>query len=284
MNSSQHLRIYRLDEVESGYSACLPIARGDSSVGVMTGTKLSSSASVDLSRSGVARYIQLSTLFRRRIETGEWVAGQQIPTVDELAEEFGVARATIRQAIGLLEDDGLVSRFRAKGTFVNELPDKSVWCEVETDWNGLLAPRASATIEILSDYASVPLPQPDAFAGHKAPAYRWLKRLHSRDGEPFMVADVYIDQKLSAELDAEALRTTTAMRLAAGLPTVKVAKALQSLSIGSADLETAGQLEMPLNAPVCYVDRSVVDQRGRLVLVSKAIYRGDIFRMDIKLR
>ena len=44
---------------------------------------------VDLNRSTVSRYIQLSTLFRRRIESGVWRPGHRIPTVDELAAEYG---------------------------------------------------------------------------------------------------------------------------------------------------------------------------------------------------
>ena len=40
---------------------------------------------VDLDRSVVARYIQLASLFRRRIQAGQWQVGEQIPTVEELA-------------------------------------------------------------------------------------------------------------------------------------------------------------------------------------------------------
>src|SRR3546814_18407821 len=58
---------------------------------------------VDFSRSAISRYIQLATLFRRRIESGQWPLGSQIPTVDRLADECGVARATIRQALDLLQ-------------------------------------------------------------------------------------------------------------------------------------------------------------------------------------
>ena len=77
---------------------------------------------IDLNQSAVARYLQLATLFRKRIVNGEWPVGQQIPTVGELAEECHVARMTIRQALGDLEAEGLISRARAKGTFVIAKP------------------------------------------------------------------------------------------------------------------------------------------------------------------
>ena len=46
-----------------------------------------SASKLDLNRSAVARNIQLSMLFRSRIEQGVWKVGQQIPTVDQLALE-----------------------------------------------------------------------------------------------------------------------------------------------------------------------------------------------------
>ena len=64
--------------------------------------------SVDLDRSAVSRYLQLASLFRRRIEAGDWPIGQQTPTVDDLAVECGVARATVRKALDMLEDEGLI--------------------------------------------------------------------------------------------------------------------------------------------------------------------------------
>ncbi len=62
-----------------------------------------------------------------------------MPTVDDLADECGVARATIRKALDMLEGEGLIDRYRAKGTFVRQRPRQQLWCEVATDWSGLLA-------------------------------------------------------------------------------------------------------------------------------------------------
>ncbi|MGL4286809.1 MAG: GntR family transcriptional regulator [Phreatobacter sp.] len=238
----------------------------------------------DFSRSGISRYIQLATLFRRRIDSGQWPVGQQIPTVDELAEESGVARSTIRQAVGLLESDGLVSRFRAKGTFVNARRQPQIWCDVETDWNGLLMSREGARIEILADQAGMPLPSTPHRLGTISPSYRHLRRRHSRDGKAFLLADVYIDEMLAKKIPEAAFTSKTALRLAASIPGINIADARQTLTIGTADMETAELLDMPLNAPVCLVDRSAVDQHGRLILIAIGIYRGDMVRMEIKLR
>lgn len=52
------------------------------------------------------------------IHRGEWAAGQKLPSEQELAEEFHVSRATLREAIGLLLSDGLVVKRHGVGNFV----------------------------------------------------------------------------------------------------------------------------------------------------------------------
>jgi GntR family transcriptional regulator len=240
--------------------------------------------STDFSRSAVSRYIQLATLFRRRIETSEWRVGGRIPTVDELADECGVARATIRQACGLLEAEGLIKRFRAKGTFVLKRPQEGLWCEVNTDWSGLLRSREDAVIEILSsEIVDTPQFVPHAI-GELASSYRHLRRRHWRNEQSFLFADVYIDQSLCKKIPASEYKTKSSLRLVAGISGVHIVDFRQSLTVGAADIETAEKLHLPLNAPVAHVNRSAVDNRGRLVLISNGIYRGDVVRLDMKLK
>src|ERR1700679_2612843 len=93
---------------------------------------------VDLGLSAVPRYLQLASLFRHRIESGAWPTGKQVPTVDELVTECGVARATVRQAMGILADEGLIIRRRATGTIVTRKPQPTAWHDIATDWRRLL--------------------------------------------------------------------------------------------------------------------------------------------------
>jgi GntR family transcriptional regulator len=239
---------------------------------------------VDFNRSSISRYIQLATLFRRRIETGVWQLGQQIPTVDALAAEFNVARATIRQALSIVESDGLIERHRAKGTFVTFRPQEALWCQVETNWAGLLNAREGATVEVLSRGYTDEVQGLIHSIGTRAPTYWHLRRRHWREGAPFLVAEVYIDQRLEDRISEEALETKTSMRLIADVAGVEVTGAQQTLTISTADNEISHLLSMPLNAPVAIIHRSAVDANGVLVFVGVAVYRGDVVRLDFKLR
>jgi GntR family transcriptional regulator len=252
--------------------------------GLMAGRAPSKDVLVDLSRSAVSRYIQLASLFRRRIQSGQWGVGAQIPTVDELAAECGVARATIRQALGQLEAEGLIERFRAKGTFVKERIDEQLWCEVATDWSGLLMSRTGAKIELLSDERGQMPPKIPHPVGKMAPSYRKLRRRHSRNGVPFLIAELYLDERLSRRMSRSVFETKTALRLIADIPGIRIKDARQSLTIGTADVETAQALNLPLNAPIACVYRSVVDRAGSLIFIGEGLYRGDQVRIDMKLK
>lgn len=52
--------------------------------------------------------------------SGEFTPGMKLPSHLELATQFGVAPLTMRQVLGRLEEDGLVSREQGRGTFIRE--------------------------------------------------------------------------------------------------------------------------------------------------------------------
>jgi GntR family transcriptional regulator len=240
--------------------------------------------SIDLDRSAVARYIQLASLFRRRIEAGDWAIGQQTPTVDDLTAECGVARATVRKALDMLEAEGLIERYRAKGTFVRHRPRQQLWCEVATDWSGLLAAREDAIIEVLSDeHGTQPTHVPHRI-GSLAPSYRRVTRRHAQHGVPFLLARLNIDERLSKRVSKKDLQSKTALKLMADIPGLKIKDARQTLTIGTADVETSERLDVPLNAPIGIVHRSVADRSGCLVFIGEGLYRGDMIRIDMKLK
>ncbi|TLS53909.1 GntR family transcriptional regulator [Paenibacillus antri] len=65
-------------------------------------------------------YLQIRTFLRNKIETGELKPGDQIPVEAELAQQFNVSRITIKSALKMLVDEGLVYRTAGRGTFVSD--------------------------------------------------------------------------------------------------------------------------------------------------------------------
>ncbi|MGC0316234.1 GntR family transcriptional regulator [Kitasatospora acidiphila] len=67
-----------------------------------------------------ALYQQVAHEMRRSVARGRWKPGEKIPTEDQLTVMYGVSRATIRQAVAELRNEGLVSVEQGRGTFVRE--------------------------------------------------------------------------------------------------------------------------------------------------------------------
>ncbi len=59
---------------------------------------------------------------RSRIERGELQPGEQVPSLDQLAREYDVSRATAQKALRVLRDEGTVQTRARWGTFVAERP------------------------------------------------------------------------------------------------------------------------------------------------------------------
>ena len=68
--------------------------------------------------SNIPLYAQLVGIIKREISSGALKIGDLLPSEAELCRALDISRNTARQAIGELEDEGLVVRKRGKGTFV----------------------------------------------------------------------------------------------------------------------------------------------------------------------
>jgi DNA-binding GntR family transcriptional regulator len=64
----------------------------------------------------------IADLLRERVVAGEFAVGDRLPSEPELARELGVSRSSLRAAITLLEEDGLVWRRHGSGTYVTDRP------------------------------------------------------------------------------------------------------------------------------------------------------------------
>lgn len=233
--------------------------------------------------SPIPRYLQLADLLRQRIARGVWPQKDRLPSLEKLVEEFGVARTTVRQAIDLLAREGLVSPQRGRGTFVTGKPSRDRFINVVTSLDELarLYEDTQPKIMNIDEAATSPPLAPDE--GEPAPCYTFMRRLHYRDGNAYCVINLYLDERIFRKAPDE-FRNKTVIPLLTSMKDVAIAKAHQVLTIGTADMEVARLLELPINAPVAEVRRIFKDPAGTVIYLADVIYRGDAIHVEMNLK
>jgi DNA-binding GntR family transcriptional regulator len=65
-------------------------------------------------------YLRVSDDMRRKVMEADWLPGEQVPSLDQLAAEYQVSRATVQRAVKVLTDEGVLVTRPRWGTFVAE--------------------------------------------------------------------------------------------------------------------------------------------------------------------
>jgi GntR family transcriptional regulator len=226
-------------------------------------------------------YAQVATVIRQRIRSGLWAPGRQIPTLEELESEFAVARVTLRQALSLLEAEGLIWRGRGRGTFVTDKAGLE-WFKLETSRDQLVHSLEGNWSRPIAVADAVPPPRLDPGDGEAVPAYRHMRRVHGAGASAYALVDIHLDHALYARAPRR-FDTEMIIPVIDSLPGVEIADIRQTLTIGTADREAAEHLDVPIGSPVGIMRKAVRDGAGRAVYVGVVTYRGDMVRLEISL-
>ncbi len=232
-------------------------------------------------RSNIPLYLQIASTLRRRIETGQWQLGDQISTIPDLEREFGVARVTIRQAIDILDKEGLISRQQGRGTFVTKTIEVNHWLTLEVSLSSLVE-MIDENVPIFLDVHTVPPLRLGASDGEPADEYVFLKSIQSRDGEPYGLVQAHVAKSIF-DRAPDAFRQRTALPVLAKMPGIRIGRAHQTLVIRAAETDIADYLEIAVNAPTAEAHCVVTDDQNVAIYVAEIVYRGDRIKFDIEL-
>jgi GntR family transcriptional regulator len=233
--------------------------------------------------SHVPKYAQIADIFRQRIARGTWSKGFRLPANEVLALEFGVSRVTIRQAVDLLSRDGVIEAQQGRGTFVTGTLKQDRWLRVETTLSDLVDVYRDTSPEIINiseGRIDAPLLPAD---GKPAEKYVFMRRVHSRKKQPYCVISIYLDERIFRRYPKR-FRNQTVIPILNDLKDPAIAQARQTLTIGTADLEVARFLNIPLNSPVAEVRRVFTIADGTVIYLGEVTYRGDFVRIEMDLR
>ncbi len=230
-------------------------------------------------------YVQLIMHFRQQIESGQWPLGEKIPTLVALAEEFGVTRLTVRQAVEFLQREGLVSSRQGRGTIVTAQPKAILWRDLPLTWAELVESAGSLQSDMLELARPIRLPKsPDRKDGDLAPNYHVIRRLLRREGLPYIVGTSYLDQRIVDSVGLKALKTQSIYRFLEMSNASTPTRGDQTLTLGTADAEVAYLLDVPLGSCIAIVTRWIYDQNDTLIYHSEGQFRGHFVQTSRRLR
>lgn len=156
-------------------------------------------------RSPVAKYHRVEVALAERIRGGAYVDGT-LPAERELAQEFGVARVTVRHALQRLEDQGLVTRHERRGT-VATTGGPAASKRLLREHVDQFLDRGRADQRKVLRFGRVAASVPVARALGIAPGDQVLRvvRLHSRAGSALTYTESFILERLAHLLDRSRL-------------------------------------------------------------------------------
>ncbi|RYI27762.1 MAG: UTRA domain-containing protein [Acetobacteraceae bacterium] len=124
----------------------------------------------------------------RRIRARDWPPGGLIPGEEALAEEFGVARATVNRALTALAAAGVLERKKRAGTRVAELPVRRARLEIPVIRLDVLSRGLSYDFSLLADRTeAAPVLVTARLGLPEGQPMRYLETLHLAGGRPFVL-------------------------------------------------------------------------------------------------
>jgi GntR family transcriptional regulator len=222
-------------------------------------------------------YYQLEQVIRQTIDSGALKPGESIPTELELMEQYQLSRATVRQAILQLVNDGYLRRQKSKGTIVKNPPSKVRFLGVLKSFSAEMSAKGiqhnSRIIEMAIISADLDvaaklkiLPGDQVF---------YLKRLRIVEEDPYVLDQHYIPYSLCPDIENRYFENTSLYHLLQTTYEINLHHGLLELEAsGPDDEEEAKMMGVSMNTHLLFVERVVHNQDDIPVDYFQAKIRG----------
>jgi GntR family transcriptional regulator len=217
-------------------------------------------------QSRVPRYRHLRDELAGLVAAGEFAPGDLLPSEADLAARFRVSRVTVRRALGMLKDAGLVGSRQGFGWFVAGAPmQQSLAVLAPIDEQIASAGRRPGRRLLSFGFRAAP---PEVAAVLGAASVLEISRLNLADDEPVGRNTAWVPDDLARGLSLDDVERESLHRL---LP-VELGSATQRISAEGASAADAELLQVPVGTPLLSFTRTTRDVAGRAVLASEAVY------------
>lgn len=236
----------------------------------------------------IPRYRAIANDLARAIAQHKYPLGSALPPETELCEQLQASRHTIREALRILEQSGLIARRQGSGS------------EVIADQPPVRYRQAVDTIEDLLQYGSASrlqllsareTPADDTLApllgcaaGTPCIELRGLRSERRENGQPFALTNVYMPPQPARRREKLLQAQTALPTMLSLLDARSLGRIEQTFEAVALSPEAAALLGTRKGTPSLRVLRSYHDAKGGLILVAISWHRADLYRYTTVLR
>lgn len=229
-------------------------------------------------------YLQIYNGLKAKIESGVYKPGEMLPSENQLVEEYGVTRATVRNAINKLKEEGKVHTLKGKGSYVNSPKIIQELNKIYTFGKQFYEAGYDIESEIIETY----IEDCNEFIQNilqlnTKEAVIVIKLLRRLDGIPAVLQTMYLPTKISPDISSFDPNIESIYEFLERKYGVHVIKAKEYLEPIVADEYCSNILNVEINTPLFLTERITYAEGGSPVEYRKCVIRSDKVRFLVEL-
>ncbi len=228
-------------------------------------------------------WAQVEEDVEKLIRAGNLKSGMKIPSEFELAAKYGISRLTVRRALEKLVSKGLIFTRPGKGTFVTD-HDLPYGFSAMTSFGRTLREIGHDVATTVLDQAVIPGPVEILRLLRLDPSATvvLIRRLRFVDGAPAAIHTSYFDARIYASLMNLDLAKESILEAAERIGGIRISYSQESIRAIACSSADSLLLSVQPGQPLIELEGVVFDDRNVPARYTRGLYRGDMFRFDIK--
>jgi len=228
-------------------------------------------------------YMQLYEIIRKKIESGEWSIGSQIPTEDEICKTFNVSRATVRTAILELVRQGYLKRQQGKGTFIFRNVISEGLSMLTSFRESLFEEGLHFSTSVLARTVMMPVDDLDSKLDIPQDKHIiYIKRTRLIDGEPILLQESYVPYHICPLLLEDDIEHTSLLDLFEKKYGIRITKIKNGIDIAYLNSEESRVLGLPDNSAALLLTQYFYSG-DTVFMYTRSVKRPDRFQISIEL-